>query len=164
MRYLFRSLVGLSTLVGLLLIGSMLVAVAAPNPPHVITLHEGKLSVHVTGMPLREALAEVSRLSHIDIVWLNNEGQEELISVEFTGLSLLKGLERLLQRRNFLLFYVPQPSGTYVTQLWIASNHQPTKPPAPTTVAVPPPSSPKDKAPKVEQANSTMPANKGSTK
>lgn len=164
MRYLFRSLVGLSTLGGLLLIGSMLVAVAAPNPPHVISLHEGKLSVHVTGMPLREALAEVSRLSHTDIVWLNSEGQEELVTVEFTSLSLLEGLKRLLQRRNFLLFYVPQPSGTHVTQLWIASNHQPTKPPAPTTVAVPPPSSPKDKAPKVEQADSAMPANKGSTK
>ena len=117
MRYHSRSLGGLSTLRGLLLIGSILVAGAAFNPPRVISLHEGKLSVHVTGMPLREVLAEVSRLSHTDIVWLNSEGQEELVSVEFAGLSLLQGLERILQRRNFLLFYAPQPSGTNVTQL-----------------------------------------------
>ena len=161
---LFRLLVGLSTLGGLLLIGSILVAAAAPNPPHVITLHEGKLSVHVTGMPLREVLAEVSRLSHTELVWLSSEGQEELVSVEFTGLSLLQGLERILQRRNFLLFYVPQPSGTHVTQLWIASNRQPTKPPPPTQVAVPPPSPAKDKAPKVAQAGSVIPANKGAMK
>jgi len=117
MRYLFRLLIGLSTLGGLLLSGSILVAAAASDPPRVISLHEGKLSVHVTGMPLREVLAEVSRLSHTDIVWLNSEGQEELVSVEFAGLSLLQGLERILQRRNFLLFYAPQPSGTNVTQL-----------------------------------------------
>jgi hypothetical protein len=115
-------------------------------------------------MPLLEALAEVSRLSHIDIVWLSSEGQEELVTVEFTGLSLPEGLERLLQRKNFLLFYVPQPSGPRVTQLWIASNRQPTKPLAPTKVVVPPPSSPKGKAPRVAQANSVMPANNGSTK
>ena len=161
---LFRLLVGLSTLGGLLLSGIILVAVAAPNPPHVITLHEGKLSVHVTGIPLREVLAEVSRLSHTNVVWLSSEGQEELVSVEFTGLSLLQGLERILQRKNFLLFYVPQSSGTHVTQLWIASNHQPTKPPLPTQVAVSPPSSPKDKAPMVEQAGSANPANQGATK
>ena len=161
---LFRLLVGLSTLGGLLLIGSILVAAAAPNPPHVITLHEGKLSVHVTGMPLREVLAEVSRLSHTNVVWLSSEGQEELVSVEFTGLSLLQGLERILQRRNFLLFYVPQPSGTHVTQLWIASNRQVTKPPPPTTVAEAPPSPPKDKAPKVAQAGSANPANQRATK
>ena len=164
MRYLSRSLVGLSTLRGLLLIGSILVAGAAFNPPRVISLHEGKLSVHVTEMPLREALAEISRLSQTKIVWLSSEGQEELVSVEFAGLSLLEGLERILQRKNFLLFYVPQPSGTHVTQLWIASNHQPTKPPPPMKVAVPPPSSPKDKAPMVEQAGSANPANQGATK
>ena len=164
MRYLSRSLVGLSTLRGLLLIGSILVAGAAFNPPRVISLHEGKLSVHVTEMPLREALAEISRLSQTKIVWLSSEGQEELVSVEFAGLSLLEGLERILQRKNFLLFYVPQSSGTHVTQLWIVSNHQPTKPPPPTKVAVPPPSSPKDKTPMVEQAGSVNPANQGATK
>jgi hypothetical protein len=115
-------------------------------------------------MPLREALAEISRLSQTKIVWLSSEGQEELVSVEFAGLSLLEGLERILQRKNFLLFYVPQSSGTHVTQLWIASNHQPTKPPLPTQVAVSPPSSPKDKAPMVEQAGSANPANQGATK
>ena len=164
MHYLSRSLVGLSTLGGLLLSGSVLVAAAASNPPPVISLHEGKLSVHVTGMPLREVLAEVSRLSHTDIAWLSREGQEELVSVEFAGLPLLEGLERILRRKNFLLFYVPQPSGTHVTQLWIASNRQPTKPPAPTKVAVPPLSLAKDRAPKVEQAGSAGPANQGATK
>src|SRR5262245_61417939 len=164
MRYLSRSLGGFSTLSGLLLIGSILVAGAAFNPPRVISLHEGKLSVHVTEMPLREALAEISRLSQTKIVWLSSEGQEELVSVEFVDLSLLEGLERILQRKNFLLFYVPQSSGRHVTQLWIASNQQPTKPPPPMEVAVPPPTSQKDKAPMVEQAGSATPANKGATK
>jgi len=96
MRYHSRSLVG-----------SILVAGAAFNPPRVISLHEGKLSVHVTEMPLREALAEISRLSQTKIVWLSSEGQEELVSVEFAGLSLLEGLERILQRKNFR--YSPAP-------------------------------------------------------
>jgi len=148
MRYLFRLLIGLSTLGGLLLSGSILVAAAASDPPRVISLHEGKLSVHVTEMPLREALAEISRLSQTKIVWLSSEGQEELVSVEFAGLSLLEGLERILQRKNFLVFYVPQPSGMHVTQVWVASNQQPTKPPAPATVARNSPSSPQVNAPK----------------
>lgn len=164
MRYLSRALIGLSTLGGLLLSGSVLVAAAASNPPPGIRLHEGKLSVHVTGMPLREVLTAVSRLSHTELVWLSSDGQEEVVSVEFAGLPLLEGLKRILRRKNFLLFYVPQPSGTHVTQLWIASTHQPTKPPAPTNVAVPPPSLAKDKVPKVEQAGSANPANTGATK
>src|SRR5262245_42865592 len=107
MRYLSRSLVRLSTLGGLLLSGSILVAAAASNPPRLISLHEGKLSVHVTELPLREVLAEVSRLGHTEIVWLSSEGQEELVSVEFADLSLLEGLERILQRKNFSLVLCP---------------------------------------------------------
>ena len=154
-----HSLARVSTLGGILLCGNILVAAAASNPLDAVALHDGKLSVHLTGTPLREALAEVSRLSHTEIVWLSSEGQEEAVSVEFADLPLLEGLERILQRKNFLVFYVPEPSGLHVTQVWVASNQQPTKPPTPPQVAVTPSSSPKDKAAKVEPAGSAVPAN-----
>jgi hypothetical protein len=74
-------------------------------------------------------MEEVSRLNHTPIVWLSEEGQEDPVSLEFAELPLLEGVERILQRHNFIVCYEPYPSGTQLTQIWIASNRK--APPSP---------------------------------
>jgi hypothetical protein len=82
-------------------------------------------------MPLRQVVAEVSRLNHVPIVWLSGDGQEDPVSLEFADLPLLEGVERILQRQNFVVFYEPRPTGTQLKQIWIASNRKATQPPTP---------------------------------
>ena len=113
----------------LLLLGAEVGAFPAPDSPTGVTLHAGKLSVHVEGIPLRQVVTEVSRLNHTSIVWLSGEGQEDLVFLEFADLPLLEGLERILQRQNFVVFYKLHPTGTQLKQIWIASNRKATQPP-----------------------------------
>src|SRR3954466_13641642 len=77
------------------LLGTVLATAAVAEPSRGVALHDGKLSVHMVSTPLRQVLAEVSRLSLADVVWLSPEGQDERISVEFTDLPLVEGLQRL---------------------------------------------------------------------
>jgi len=115
----------------LLLLGAEVGASPAPDSPSGVTLHAGKLSVHVEGIPLRQVVTEVSRLNHTPIVWLSDEGQEDPVSLEFADLPLLEGLERILQRQNFVVFYELHPTGPQLKQIWIASNRKATQPPPP---------------------------------
>jgi hypothetical protein len=64
------------------------------------------------------------------MVWLNGEGQEEAVSLQFADVPLWEGVERLLQRHNFVLFYAPDPAGLRLKQVWIASTRKATHPPA----------------------------------
>src|SRR5262249_11346610 len=73
----------------------------------------------------------VSRLNQTLIVWLSDEGQENPVSLEFAGLPLLGGIERILQRHNFIVVYEPHPSGTQLKQIWIASPRKAIQPPPP---------------------------------
>jgi hypothetical protein len=114
-------------------------------------LQAGKLSVHVEGIPLRQVLAEVSRLNRTPIVWLSGEGQEEPVSLEFTDLPLLEGLERILRRQNFVLFYESQPTGAQLRQIWVASKRKVTEPPTPLEEATKTPPAPGEQAAAVEQ-------------
>jgi len=115
----------------LLLLGAEGGASAAPDAPSGVTLQAGKLSVHVEGIPLRQVVAEVSRLNHAPIIWLSGEGREDLVSLEFVDLPLLEGVERILQRQNFVVFYELHPTGTQLKQIWIASHRKETLPPTP---------------------------------
>jgi len=117
---------------GLLLTGELLLASAVTGAlPGLIALHEGKLSVQVADAPLWQVLAEVGRLSHTHIVWLNGEGKERQISVEFTDLPLAEGLDRILRHRNFVLFYAQAPAEERLTQIWVSSDQDTGQPPVP---------------------------------
>ncbi len=140
------------------LLGSGWATAAVSEPPSGVTLHEGRLSVRVVNRPLWQVLAEVSRLSHAEVVWLSQEGQEAPVSVEFADLPLLEGLERILHQKNFLLFCVPQPSGLQVTHLWIASDQKPTQPPPPLQVAASSPSPRDEKATAAPSQSAGTPA------
>ena len=116
-----------------------------------MTLQAGKLSVHVEETPLREVLEEVSRLNHTPIIWLSSESQEERVSLEFADLPLREGLERILQRQNFVLFYESPSVGTQLRQIWVASNRKETQPPAPPEAPAQAPPAPEEKEMSVEQ-------------
>jgi hypothetical protein len=131
-RLFFQTCAGIIGLWGsLLLFGAEVGASPAPDAPSGVTLQAGKLSVHVEGIPLRQVVTEVSRLNHTPIVWLSGEGREDPISLEFADLPLLEGLERILQRQNFVVFYELHPTGIQLKQIWIASNRKATQPPPP---------------------------------
>jgi len=124
---------------------------AALESPSEVMLQAGKLTVHVEATPLREVLAEVSRLNHTSIVWLSSESQEEPLSLEFADLPLREGLERILQRQNFVLFYESPPAGTQLRQIWVASDRKATQPPAPPEAAAHASPAPEEKETVVEQ-------------
>ena len=108
---------------GLLLIGDLLPAFAVTGAtPILITLHEGKLSAQVADTPLWQVLAEVGRLSNTQVLWLNDEGKERQVSVEFADLPLAEGLERILRHKNFVLFYAQTPTEERLTQIWVSSD------------------------------------------
>jgi hypothetical protein len=113
------------------LLGADVGTATAPEAASGVTLQAGKLSVHVTGLPLRQVIAEVSRLNQTPIVWLSEEGQEDPVSLEFAELPLLEGVERILQRHNFIVVYEPHSRGTRLKQIWIASPGKATQSPPP---------------------------------
>jgi HEAT repeat protein len=115
---------------GLLLTGDLLLASTVIGaPPGLVALHEGKLSVQVADTPLWQVLAEVGRLSHTQVIWLDDEGKERQVSVEFTELPLAEGLERILRHKNFLLFYAETPTEERLTQIWVSSDRGTDQPP-----------------------------------
>jgi hypothetical protein len=71
-------------------------------------------------------MAEISRVSGVQIRWLDPEG-EEPVSVNFVALPLSEALQRLLNERNFLLFYSSTGEGARLTQVWVSSKKTGTK-------------------------------------
>lgn len=136
----------------LLFMQDALAAAAATAP---ITLREGRLSVHVAGTPLRQVMAEISRLNNTRIVWLSGEGQEEQVSVQFTDLPLIEGLQRILQQKNFILFYEQSSTGVQVTQIWISSDRNTAQPQMPQEARV--------KAPALRRAETEVEQNEPTT-
>jgi len=115
---------------GLLLAGDLSFPSAITGAfPGLVALHAGKLSVQVTDTPLGQVLAEVGRLSHTQVIWLDDEGKERQVSVEFTELPLAEGLERILLHKNFVLFYAQTPTEERLTQIWVSSDRDTGQPP-----------------------------------
>ena len=119
-------------------------ATAPVNPAFAgtVTLHDGKLTARLSAVPLRRVMAEVSRLSGAQVLWLRGV-REEPVSVEFTALPLTEALQRLLGGNNFLLFYTSVGEEAKLTQVWIASRGQGREPmrfapPLGTDAGVPP--------------------------
>jgi hypothetical protein len=108
-------------------------------------LHDGALTARVTATPLREVMAEVSRLSGAQVVWLTDSGERHA-SADFTALPFDEGLRRLLDRYNFLLVYVVRDEHSTLSQIWISSAidatipAEPALPPVTQVSSAPPPS------------------------
>jgi hypothetical protein len=90
------------------------------NFPGTLTLREKTLAARVAAVPLRQVMAELSRLSGAQVRWLT-PGGEEPVSVDFPARPLAEALERLLGEQNFLLFYTEAGAGMRLTRIWISA-------------------------------------------
>src|SRR5262245_32903898 len=83
-----------------------------------LTLQDGMLTAHVTGVPLPRVMSELSRLSGAKIVWLVQRDNRP-VSVDFTKLPLAEALPRLLGPNNFLLMYASTDKRSRLTSIWV---------------------------------------------
>jgi hypothetical protein len=126
-----------------LALGSVVVStVAADSPavgafPGTLTLHGETLTAQISAAPLRQVMEEVSRISRARVLWLQ-PGGEEPVSAAFTALPLPEALERILGKKNFLLFYASAAEGAQLSQIWISSEGTGAEPPPQTLPPVPP--------------------------
>ena len=96
--------------------------------PGTLTLRDGKVNAQLNAAPLGDVMAEVSHLSGVQVVWVDDTSRLRPVSVGFTNLPLLPALDRLLGETNFVLFYVGDPRNTKLTHIWIAAQRQRTEP------------------------------------
>jgi hypothetical protein len=116
---------------------------APEDAPGQIAFEDGKLTVRSSTAPLRQLIDEISRLSGVQVRWMDAEVREQAVSVEFTALPLSEAVQRILRVTNFLLMYAHRDEGTQLTQIWIASREdaggQPGRNPQPAPTEPPPP-------------------------
>jgi hypothetical protein len=127
----------LLSLLGSLVLGS-LAGGAAPawdssseGIPGQLTFHDAQLTAHLRGASLLQVMAEVARLSGVQVRWMDTEVGEQLVSVEVRELALAEGVRRILRAHNILLVYTSSDEGTRLTQVWIASRDNTSEPPGP---------------------------------
>ena len=80
-----------------------------------IDFNNGKLSVSLNGMPLSQALREVSRQSGINIQFIGEHPSSQ-VNINFSDFVLEKGLRLLLREENTIFIYANQ-DGDYGRQL-----------------------------------------------
>jgi len=91
-----------------------------------ITFKHEQLTTTITATSLRQVMAEISKVSGVQIRWLDTEG-EESVTVKFVALPLSEAISHLLGERNFLLFYSSPGERARLTQVWISSKKTGTK-------------------------------------
>jgi hypothetical protein len=94
---------------------------AAINTPPWIALQDGKLTVHTRKAPLRQVMEEISRLSGVQVRWMEPNAGEQEVSVKLTDFPVSAVLRRVLRETNFILFYTGTGEGATLTHIWIAS-------------------------------------------
>ena len=87
--------------------------------PGQFTFHE--LTARIVGASLQQAMAEMTRLSRVEVRWMDAAVREQVVWVEFTALPLSDAGRRILREINLLFWYAHSDEGTRLTQLWIAS-------------------------------------------
>jgi hypothetical protein len=115
--------------------------------PGQLMFQDGQLTAHIRGASLRQVMAEVARLSGVQVRWMDAAVGEQAVSVEFHNLALAEAVRHLLRATNFLLVYAPHGEGTRLTQIWLASRGEGTGPPV-----LNQPSGPKVPVPQVQTA------------
>lgn len=110
----------------LVLLLSIVLTVSTASPasatlPDTLTLDNGKLSAHISEAPLAQVLEEFSRITGIAIRWLNGKNVTETVSVAFAHLPLSQGLQKILAKHDFMLFYSSPSANARLTQIWITN-------------------------------------------
>jgi hypothetical protein len=116
-----------------ILLGCALWSAPLSTPPGVdipgqLTVHDGQLTARIATAPLRQVMEGISQLSGVQVRWMDAEVGEQAISVECRDLALAEAVRRMLRATNFLLVYAPRDEGTRLTQIWIASREDSTRP------------------------------------
>lgn len=91
--------------------------------PGKLLLQDGKLTAQVTGIPLRQVIDEIARLSKARVRWLGPVA-EEPVTVACTNASLSRALRLILGGRNFLLLYASASEDAQLNQIWISPARQ----------------------------------------
>jgi hypothetical protein len=86
-----------------------------------LTWQDGQLTAQLGATPLEQVMQEVSRLSGAQVVWLPGVERELPVAVEFTALPLAEALRRILNGKNFMLFYATTTEGMRLRRIWISS-------------------------------------------
>jgi hypothetical protein len=90
------------------------------HPSEKILFQGETLTVTFTSTSLRQVMEELSRVSSVQIRWLDTGGNEP-VTVDLVALPLSQAIPQLLRDRNFLLFYSSTKAGARLTQVWISS-------------------------------------------
>ncbi len=93
--------------------------------PFAIQIHDDLLTVKVKDIPLRKVLMEIANQINIKIVFFVSA--EELFVVDFSSLSMEKGLKRLLRDYNHAFIYDPEKdkgSGSKIRKIFILSKKE----------------------------------------
>jgi hypothetical protein len=96
--------------------------------PGTLTLRDGKVTAYLKAVPLDQVMTEMSRLSGVQVVWVDDTSRDRPVSVGFTDLPLLRALDRLLDETNFVLFYADGQRNARLTYIWIAAQRHRTEP------------------------------------
>jgi hypothetical protein len=86
-----------------------------------LTFQDSQLSAHIAAIPLDQVLEEFTRVSGVPVRWLNGKGSSVTVSADFTNLPLLIGLQKLLTKQHFMLFYASDTPHAQLTQIWITT-------------------------------------------
>jgi hypothetical protein len=127
----------LLSLLGSLVLGSLAGGAAlawdssSGGIPEQLTFHDAQLTAHIRRASLRQVMAEVARLSGVQVRWMDAQVGEQAVSVEFHDLTLAEGVRRILRAHNILLVYTSSDEGMQLTQIWIASRDNTSEPPGP---------------------------------
>lgn len=111
---------------------------AGTSPAHAeLSLHQGRISLHVQAVRLEEVLVDLSREAGFRVTILKSPATKDtMVSERFDALPLEEGLARLLAGWNYGL--VKQPESQHIQELFLVSKRmKPEDLPIPTPAAKP---------------------------
>src|SRR5262245_709963 len=91
----------LASLLVTLVFSSLAVCTASAGSSKIVptlslTLQDGMLAARIKATLLRQVMEEIGKLSGARVLWLNQPGGEEQVSVDFPALPIAEALERIL--------------------------------------------------------------------
>lgn len=85
-----------------LVVGLVVANTAAGATSLALSLHDGRLTADVAGVPVRQVMDELGRVANAEVRWLGRAA-EEPVSVHFTDVPLGDAVRRVLGTRSFLV-------------------------------------------------------------
>jgi hypothetical protein len=87
----------------------------AQSPPVIKVRSEGTVSMQVVNVPLNEVLAILAKSVPMDIKGIIPIPSQELVTLEFSNLSLEEALRRIMRGYNYVLVHMDEPARPVLT-------------------------------------------------